>query len=38
VEFQLAPGAAAVPLAVPGPVFDLIDGGKLQVGNWLPAP
>jgi hypothetical protein len=38
LELLLRPGAAAVPLAVPGPVFDLIDGGKLQVGNWLPAP
>jgi hypothetical protein len=37
LELLLRPGASVVPLAVPGPLFDLIDGGKLQVGNWLPA-
>ena len=37
LEVLLRPGVAAVPLEVPGPLFDLIDGGELRVGNWLPA-
>jgi hypothetical protein len=37
LEVRLRPGVAAVPLKVPGPLFDLIDGGELRVGNWLPA-
>jgi hypothetical protein len=38
LELLLRPGVVAVPLSVPAPLFDLIDGGKLQVGNWRPAP
>jgi len=37
LEVLLRPGVAAVPLGVPGPLFDLIDGGALRVGNWVPA-
>ena len=37
LEVRLRPGVAAVPLGVPGPLFDLIDGGALRVGNWVPA-
>jgi len=37
LEVRLRPGVAAVPLEVTGPLFDLIDGGELRVGNWLPA-
>lgn len=37
LEVLLRPGVAAVPIEVPGPLFDLIDGGELRVGNWLPA-
>jgi Protein of unknown function (DUF4232) len=36
LEVLLRPGVAAVPLEVPRPLFDLIDGGELRVGNWLP--
>lgn len=31
----LRPGAAMVPVTVPLPRFELIDGGQLRVGNWL---
>jgi hypothetical protein len=37
LEVLLRPGVAAVPFEVPEPLFDLIDGGELRVGNWLPA-
>ena len=37
LEVLLRPGVAAVPLDVTGPLFDLIDGGALRVGNWMPA-
>jgi Domain of unknown function (DUF4232) len=36
LEVLLRPGVASVPLEVPAPLFDLIDGGELRVGNWLP--
>jgi hypothetical protein len=37
LEVLLRPGVAAVPLEIPGQRFDLIDGGELRVGNWLPS-
>jgi hypothetical protein len=37
LEVLLRPGVTPVPLEVPAPLFDLIDGGELRVGNWLPA-
>jgi hypothetical protein len=37
LEVLLRPGVPAVPLGVPGPLFDLIDGGALRVGNWVPS-
>jgi hypothetical protein len=36
LKVTMQPGATAVPLEVPEPRFDLIDGGELRVGNWLP--
>lgn len=36
LEVVLRPGVTPVPLEVPAPLFDLIDGGELRVGNWLP--
>jgi hypothetical protein len=37
LDVLLRPGAAVVPVEVPSRLFDLIDGGELRVGNWLPA-
>ncbi|MGV8966012.1 MAG: DUF4232 domain-containing protein [Cellulomonas sp.] len=37
LEVSLEPGVAAVPLEVPEPRFDLVDGGEIRVGNWLPS-
>jgi hypothetical protein len=36
LDVILRPGAAAVPVNVPPPLFDLMDCGELRVGNWLP--
>jgi hypothetical protein len=37
LDVTLRPGAAAVRVNVPPPLFDLMDGGELLVGNWLLA-
>ena len=29
-------GGATLRVDVTGPSFDLVDGGELDVGNWLP--